>query len=485
MRWIHRGCGLLAFVFGVAAAQPLPAAPAASLPPDVEAALARGRLPRDAVVVLVAPVGGPARIAHRADVPVNPASVAKLTTTFAALELLGPSFTWTTPVYLEGPVRDGVLQGNLYLKGQGDPKLVHERLWLLLRRLQGLGVRQIAGDIVLDRSAFEVAPIDPSAFDGEPLRPYNAAPDALLVNFKSVQLTFVPDAGHARVLVEPPLAGVQWPATVPLSNGECADWRGGLRASFQDPSRIRFEGTYPAACGERAWPLAHPDAAGYAARAVAGLWREAGGQLTGQVREGRVPAGLKPAFEWPSSPLADVVRDVNKFSNNVMAQQLFLTLSLQQRGKGSFAGSREVLGAWWRERIGGEPPLIDNGSGLSRAERATAAQLGQLLQVAWSSPFMPDLAASLPMAGVDGTLRRARLGPGQPGAGPRGPGGPGSGPVGAHLKTGSLRDVSGVAGYVHGANGRRWVLVAIANHPNAGAIRPAVDALVDWIGREP
>ena len=326
------------FLAGCAATFPVAAWPQASaLPPEVEAALARGNLPRDAVVLLVAPVGGGApRLAHRIDVPVNPASVAKLATTFAALELLGPTYTWNTSVYLEGPLQGGVLQGNVYLKGQGDPKLVIERLWLLLRRLQGLGVRQIAGDIVLDRSAFAVGPVDAAAFDGEPLRPYNAAPDALLVNFKSVVLTFTPDGAQARLQVEPPLAGVQWPTSVPAAAGDCADWRAALKVQLADPTKPRFDGAFLAACGERSWPLAFPDAPGYAGRAIAGLWRELGGQVAGQVRDGRVPAGLKPAFDWPSLPLAEIVRDVNKFSNNVMAQQLFLTLSLQQRGSGTY-----------------------------------------------------------------------------------------------------------------------------------------------------
>jgi D-alanyl-D-alanine carboxypeptidase/D-alanyl-D-alanine-endopeptidase (penicillin-binding protein 4) len=443
-------------------------AAAESLPPEVEAALARGRLPRDAVVVLVVPVaGGPARLAHRADVAVNPASVAKLTTTFAALDLLGPSYAWNTQVYFDGPVRDGVLQGNLVIKGQGDPKLVQERLWLLLRRVQALGVRQITGDIVLDRSAFELPPHDPSAFDGEPLRPHNAGPDALLVNFKSVVLTFTPEGNQARVQAEPALAGVQWPATVPLAPGECSDWRSALRVNMADPLRPRFEGAYQGACNVQTWPIAFGDPASYALRAVAAQWRDLGGQLGGQVRDGRAPASLRPAFEAPSLPLAEIVRDVNKFSNNVMAQQLFLTLSLQQRGTGSLEGSREVLRAWWRDRIGGEAPAMDNGSGLSRSERVTARQLAQMLQVAWASPLMPDLMASLPLAGIDGTLRRGRRNVGL-----------------AHLKTGSLRDVTGVAGIVHAAGGRRYVLVAIANHPNAGAIRPAIDALVEWTARE-
>ena len=439
-----------------------------ALPAEVEAALVRSRLPRDAVVMLVAPVGGAPRLAHRADVPVNPASVAKLATTFAALDLLGPTFTWNTPIYFDGPVRDGVLQGNLLVRGQGDPKLVLERLWLMLRRVQAAGVRSITGDIVLDRTAFEVPPVDPAAFDGEPLRPYNAAPDALLVNFKSVLLTFTPEGTQARVQAEPALAGVQWPAVVPLSAGECADWRTALRLNVADAQRPRFEGGYLAGCGAQTWPLAFPEPASFAARAIAAMWREAGGQLDGQVREGRVPAGLKPALEWPSLPLADIVRDVNKYSNNVMAQQIFLTFSLQQRGAGTVEGSREVLRRWWRERVGGEPPAFDNGSGLSRSERIGARQLAQLLQTVWASPLMPDLVASLPLAGVDGTLRRARRQAGL-----------------AHLKTGSLRDVTAVAGYVHGAGGRRFVLVAIANHPNAAAFRPVIDALVEWAAREP
>ena len=456
-------CWLLAFAAGPSLAQ--------GLPPEVEAALARAKLPRDALSVWVANADGsaPPRLSHRAGVPVNPASIAKLATTFAALELLGPAFTWSTPVYVEGTVQGGTLQGNLYIKGQGDPKLVAERLWLLLRRVQGLGIRSIAGDIVLDRSAFDAPPPDPGAFDGEPLRPYNAAPDALLLNFKALVMTFTPQGGQAQVQVEPAMAGVQWPATVPLSPGECGDWRGGLKADFSDPARIRFAGAYPASCAERTWPVAYADPRSYSARAVAGMWQQMGGALAGQVRDGRVPAGLAPAFEMQSPALAEVVRDINKFSNNVMAQQLFLTLSLQRNGVGTFEGSREVLRRWWLERIGaGEAPVFVNGSGLSRDERITAQGLGRLLQVAWASPLMPDLAASLPLAGVDGTMRRAR----------------GKGVGLAHLKTGSLRDVSGVAGYVHGAGGKRYVLVAIANHPQAAAARAAIEALVEWVARD-
>ncbi|CAN5617694.1 D-alanyl-D-alanine carboxypeptidase/D-alanyl-D-alanine-endopeptidase [soil metagenome] len=448
----------------------LPAA--AQLPPEVDAALARGRLPRDAVTFLVADADAKAapRLSHRANVPMNPASVMKLVTTYAALDQLGPAFSWSTPVYIDGPVQAGTLHGNLYIKGQGDPKLVVERLWLLLRRVQGLGIQTIAGDIVLDRSAFETVPLDPASFDGEPLRPYNAAPEALLVNFKSVVMTFVPDrsAGIAAVSFEPPLAGVQLQATVPLAAVDCGDYRATLKPDFTDPARIRFAGNYPATCGERTWPVAYAEPKSYAARAVEGMWRQLGGKLGGVTREGAVGPGLKPVFEVASPTLTEVVRDINKYSNNVMAQQLFLTLSLQQKGTGTLEGSRDVVNRWWRERIGDDAPLLDNGSGLSRNERITASALARLLQSAWASPLMPELMSSLPITGVDGTLRRSKA---------RAAGA-------AHLKTGSLNNVAAIAGFVHAASGRRYVLVAIANHANAAAARPAFDALVDWAAKD-
>jgi D-alanyl-D-alanine carboxypeptidase/D-alanyl-D-alanine-endopeptidase (penicillin-binding protein 4) len=444
-----------------------------TLPPAVAQALARARVPAEAVSIVVEEAGskGNPLLSHRAHASMNPASVMKLVTTLAGLETLGPGWSWKTPVYIEGTAREGTLYGNVYIQGQGDPKLVAERLWLLLRRVQGLDIRNIAGDIVLDRSAFEVPTVDPGEFDGEPLRPYNAAPDALLLNFKSVLMTFVPDrsANAAHVHVEPPLAGVTWPTHVPLRETECNDYRGALRADFSDPLRPRFAGRYPVACGEKVWPLAWGDPVSYGPRAIEGMWRAIGGQLQGRVREGRVPESLSPAFALESPPLAELVRDINKYSNNVMTQQLFLTLSLQQQGQGTIADSRELLRAWWRERFGaGDEPLISNGAGLSREDRISAAALARLLQYAWTSPLMPELMSSLPISGLDGTLRPSRW---------RAEGS-------AHLKTGSLRDVASIAGYVHTTEGRRYVLVAVVNHPNANAVRPALEALVEWTARQ-
>ena len=439
-----------------------------ALPAPVIAALQRAKVPVDALHVVVMEANGSLKtsplLSHEATTSINPASLSKLSTTVAALDLLGPTFVWRTSVYLDGPVREGVLQGNVYIRGSGDPRLVVERLWLLMRRLQGLGIQKIQGDFVLDRSAFDLPERNPASFDGEPLRPYNAAPDALLVNFKSLVFQFVPDraANVVRIQVEPPLAGVQFPATVPLSNGDCSDYRSSLRPDWTDPLRIRFVGSFPAVCGEKVWPVAYAAPQQFVARAIAGMWQQVGGQLVGQVRDGVVPANLQVAFVLESPALSEVVRDINKFSNNVMAQQLFLTLSQQARGTGSWDASRDAMQAWWRDRIGGEVPVFDNGSGLSREERISALGLAHLLQFAWGSPTMSELMSSLPMSGLDGTLKRSK-----------------SQSI-AHLKTGSLRDVAGIAGYVDTANGKRLILVAVLNHANAQAARGVLDLLVDW-----
>ena len=438
------------------------------LPPDVEAALERAKVPAEALVVVVQEVGSRRpRLAWQADLAVNPASVMKLFTTYAALELLGPAWTWSTPVWLQGSVKDGVLDGNLVIKGTGDPKLVLERMWLLMRRVQQLGVTHIRGDIVLDRSAFAAPDQHPGDFDGEPLRPYNVGADALLLSHKSVVFSFTPDPvrGVAWVGADPSLSGVRVePTTLPLVEGGCNDWRGGLKADVADPLRVQFNGAFPASCGEKQWTLAHADARAYNERALTGLWREMGGQLSGSVRDGAAPT-TAPSFELGSPALAEVVRDINKFSNNVMAQQLFLTLGLTQRGAGTPAAAREVLKQWTAQRLGptATTTVIDNGSGLSRDSRASAQTIARLLQAAWASPVMPELLSSLPLNGVDGTMRRSRTAIGR-----------------AHLKSGSLRDVAAVAGYVLANSGRRQVVVAIINHPNANAARPALDALVQW-----
>jgi D-alanyl-D-alanine carboxypeptidase/D-alanyl-D-alanine-endopeptidase (penicillin-binding protein 4) len=470
----------------------VPAA-AQTMPEPVRLALKKAGIPHDAVALAAAPVvpDGAPRVRVGADRPVNPASVMKLVTTYAALDVLGPTFTWHTQFLADGAASDGLLRGNLYVRGGGDPKFVMERIAVALQAVRDAGISVVHGDMVLDQSAFQLPRVDPSAFDGERLRPYNASPEALLINFKSVILKVTPDpgAGVARIAHEPPLAGLAVDTTVPLGTGHCADWRTGLQARFDQPTAIRMVGRYPAACGQREWPVAYVDPDSYAERALEGMWRASGGLLTGRVRTGPVSATARPVHDAPSLPLADIVGDINKFSNNVMAQQLFLTLgrlpteavaSTNARtptAVATFERSRAWVGRWWRNRFGASvaEPALDNGSGLSRDERITADALLALLRDAAAHPTAGTvLLQSLPVAGVDGTATRM----GERGIMKTALGN-------ARIKTGSLRDVAAVAGYVTTQGGTPWAVVGIVNHPNASQSRPALDALLEWVANQP
>jgi D-alanyl-D-alanine carboxypeptidase/D-alanyl-D-alanine-endopeptidase (penicillin-binding protein 4) len=460
-------------------ATPLPTAPGnAALPASVNAALKQANVPLNAISVLVAPVNASpgealptARLHHRANADMNPASVMKLITTSAGLSMLGPDFTWRNRVFTDGSVKDGVLYGNLYLKGSGDPKLVVERLQNLMEAVLQKGLRDIRGDILLDGSVFDLPARNPGSFDDEPLRPYNVAPQGLLLNFSAMLFKFTPDVarGEAKVDSEPPLRNVQWSLSVPLSSAPCQDWRSQLKADFTDADHVRFAGTYPSACGEQKWPVAYVQPHTFASRMVQAMWLQAGGKLSGQARSGITPSRANLWHEAPSLPLSDIVADINKFSNNVMAQQLFLSLSSQQ-GTGNFEASRASVLQWWRQHLKDQKqPVLDNGSGLSRDERSSAQALAALLQLGAHSSYAQALQNSLAIAGVDGTVSRLK---------DRLPHSPAIGR--ARLKSGSLRDVASLAGYVDGLSGQRYVFVVIVNHPNANAARPALDKLLEW-----
>lgn len=442
---------------------------ATRLPETYFAALRSAGVPTSASYVVVEPLDrGVLRASANPAVAANPASTMKLVTTYTALRVLGPAYTWKTEAYALGRREGGVILGDLGVRGSGDPKLVVEQLWLLVERLRGLGLREIRGDLVLDKSAFGPLPHDPGEFDGDALRAYNVGPDALLVNYKALSLTFVPDleAGVARVVVLPPLAGFKVPATVKGLEGGCGDWKTRLRSDFARPMAPVFRGGYPLACGERTWNLSVLDHTEYFAAAFAALWRAGGGVWEGKVREGVIPVGSRLLAVHESPPLSDVVRDINKYSNNVMAQQLFLTLGADTgTGPASFAQSQSAVRAWLASNgLAQSGLVIENGVGLSRIERISAQNLAALLEHAYRSSVMPELMASLPVTGVDGTTRRRT---GAAGA--------------AHVKTGLLSDVRAIAGYVLAASGERYVIVAILNHPKAGAAQSAHDALLEWV----
>jgi D-alanyl-D-alanine carboxypeptidase/D-alanyl-D-alanine-endopeptidase (penicillin-binding protein 4) len=408
--------------------------------------------------------------------PRNPASVMKLVTTFAALDLLGPDYRWRTEAYLGGALVDGVLHGDLILKGYGDPKITVEQWQSFMAQLRAKGLEAIDGDLALDRSLFALPAYDPAAFDHEPLKPYNVGPDALLVNFKSLKVTLAPDAIAANVSVhaDPPLDAVTLGAPPPLSADDCSDWRTQATPAIEDHgdrAAIVFRGTYPASCGERDWWIAMLDHPHYVRAMFDTYFRAAGGRFSGGLKQRSVPAGAIPFAVLESPPLYDIVRDVNKLSNNVMARQIFLTLATTSSSPPATpAKAAATVKRWLAARKLAMPGLVlENGSGLSRRERNTAGGLNRLLMAANASPVRDEFASSLAVAAVDGTLERRFHNGDVAGQ--------------ALLKTGSLEGVRALAGYVIDATGRRFTVVAIVNDRNAARAAPALDFLVQWVYR--
>jgi D-alanyl-D-alanine carboxypeptidase/D-alanyl-D-alanine-endopeptidase (penicillin-binding protein 4) len=231
---------------------------------------------------------------------------------------------------------------------------------------------------------------------------------------------------------------------------------------------INLSGMAAGSCGEFSvyrLALSQPD---YFAGLLQMLWKELGGTLGKGVRAGVIPGNVGLVAQHDSQPLADMIRLINKQSNNVMARTLLLTLGAETSGRGATAetGARAAQSVLARQGVDTQGWVIDNGAGLSRQGRLTAGGLASMLDASWRSPLMPEFMSSLAISGVDGTVRR-RMGDHAKGM--------------AHLKTGTLRDVRSLAGYVLGASGKRYILVAMVNSDQSAAARPFYDKLVGWL----
>ena len=446
-----------------------------AMPAPVARSLEIRKIPADSLSMYVQDLdSGEVVVRWLAATPRNPASTMKLLTTLVALDTLGPTYRWKTEVYVRGKVENESIDGDLLLKGYGDPYLVTERVWQLLREIRHAGIRSIQGDLLIDDSWFDIGDYDPAAFDRQPLRAYNVAPSALLMNFKVVRYWFEPDHDRnaVRVWVDPPLQNLRVENKLALRRGYCGGYQRGITITANEAiDKMIFSGRFPTGCKSYAMDrtaLSHNE---FAYGLFTSVWRESGGEFSGGWVNARAPEDVEPIVSFDSLPLADIISGVNKNSNNVMARQILYTLSAEVLGPpGTESGGRKVIEDWLAE-TGIEFPtlMLDNGAGLSREARVSAREFGDLLQFAWRKPYMPEYLASMAISGLDGTLRRkfddARL-TGQ-----------------AHLKTGSLDHVSAIAGYLQSRSGRRFSVVMLHNFEDVhrGPGEEAQVALLRWL----
>ena len=445
----------------------------------VQQSLKANKISSQSLSVVTVPLNGPGNSTYfNADISVNPASTMKLVTTYAALELLGPTHQWKTEFFTDGQLKNGVLNGNLYLKGGGDPKLNMEKLWLMMRDLRANGVLQVTGDLVLDRSHF-VQPQLPSFNDdgGDANKPFLVAPDSLLVNLKALRFIARTEGGKVHIAAEPPIASIRIDNRVKaLPAAKCPGWpdvRYNPVTEF-DGTTVIVTGKLAEGCSSQTY-LSLLDHPGYAAGAIRAIWQELGGSIMGKDRLAPVPEKARLLARAYSPDLTEIIRDINKYSNNTMAQQLFLSLGAKYRNEadGDDAKAAQRVVRQWLAKKGITAPhlVMENGSGLSRAERVSAREMATLLQAAWKSPYAAEFMASLPLVAMDGTMRK-RL--------HRTP------LVGeARIKTGTLNNVRAIAGFSRDSNGNSWAVVAILNDPRPWGASSILDQVLLDLYKQP
>ena len=440
----------------------------AVLPPEVRALIKRSGIPPQNVGLAVRRIGAERPLAwHEAERMFNPASVVKVATAFAALDVLGPDHRWTTRFARTGEIRNGVLEGDLHFIGGGDPRLTAERFLFMLSDLRERGLREIRGALVVDDSHFSAPPHDPGAFDGRRHKPYNAGPGGAAVNLKTHRVVIYPDGDRGiGARLEPPSAHVEVKNGLRPGKGRCRNWRRSARDSLRDDGAravLVLKGTFPRRCGEQSFYASALSHASYAAGVFGAMWERLGGAWGGEWRRGPTPEGATVMAEHESPPLSEAVKMMNKHSSNLIARNIFLSLPAEsprtlERARTVFESSLESAGA------GGG--FVENGSGLSRDSRMSPAQLARILESAWSGPMRAEMASSLPIVGLDGTMKRRLRNHDLAGMG--------------RFKTGSLRGVKSIAGYARDSRGREFVFVCLIKWGNGAAARRLQDSLLKW-----
>ncbi len=454
--WVHAPV-----IAGPAVAAPAPLAdPTAPVAPVVPLTL-QGRI--DAVLAATflagATVGvhvvdladGSVLYSRNAELPQNPASNVKLVTTAAALALLGPEHRYVTRVYIDPSTLHGhTIDGDLYLRGGGDPSLVTGDLYQLASDLRALGITRVTGGLVLDTTQFDRDELPPGFDQKDELVAYRAPGGALSVNFGTYVVLARPGSkeGEATLAaIDPPVPSIKLENKATTEAGA----RTRLRISLEPEAKghgvtVQLAGTIglDAAPAEYRYPVSAP--AEYTGEVFRLVLAQRGVKLgKAAVRSAAIPADAERLAIARSQPVSVLVRSVNKLSNNYMAEHILKTLD--PAAPQSYAGGLARVHAWLRELGMPGDVRMTNGSGLYDTNRLSPLQLTHLLtRMHRDFRVAGDFLASLPIAGADGTLRSRLQDTGAERF--------------VRAKTGSLDQVSALSGYA-GAVGKPPIAFSI------------------------
>jgi D-alanyl-D-alanine carboxypeptidase/D-alanyl-D-alanine-endopeptidase (penicillin-binding protein 4) len=385
----------------------------------------------------------------------TPASVIKILTTYAGVLGLGLDYRWDTQFLYQGKIKRGVLYGDFYIKASGDPTLATKDIDEIVSQIRNSGIRKIKGNIIIDRTLFSVGSKNSSGFDRNVYSPYNAMPDAIMFNKRQSTFCITPHGKRVRISKDVPDKSYKIVNKLRIVNGSCRRGRSWPRVSIKTNSSQRstifLSGKLSKRCGKRTIckVVSMPHRAFYYALRD-GLKKGKIG-VTGALKLKKTPKNAKYLFSHYSEPLEEVIATITKKSDNLMARQLFLTLGAKLYGAPSTtAKSRKAV-----ERILNryhilEPgtTFISNGSGLSRRAKLTAISLANLLEHAEKN-YGQRWMETLSVAGIDGTIHRRFANSVVYGR--------------AWMKTGTIKGVKNIAGYVDGASGERYVVVVLVN----------------------
>jgi D-alanyl-D-alanine carboxypeptidase/D-alanyl-D-alanine-endopeptidase (penicillin-binding protein 4) len=438
----------------------------------MRAALISG-IPLSSISIVVKEPQGVTILSLNPDVTHKMGSAMKLLTTFVALDQLGPHFRFHTDLFAN-PVAGHPERWKMALRGGGDSGFQYADLMALLRQAQDEGVRRLDGNIIVDRRRFNIEKQLTSGIDLNSGSLSGIRPNSLSVGYSAIELR-LPRNRRGEITIDPPFKLLLPTNRFVQQHRECPkDWEEDLNLIAHAPSPKKIEaveliGTWPENCPEGVIRRAPLSANEQLKWSVWNALRELGRNVRPEMMDGDAPSYAEVSIRYLSKPLAILVRDINKFSNNVAARTLLLNLAAESgRLPASAEDGAEIIQNWLKSRGFNFPELvIENGSGLSHKEVLSAGHLTELLNAFKKEEQFGYFLDSLPIPGEIGTLQKRFVGR--------------EDRLQWHLKTGRLDGLKVLAGYRVAPNGEIYTLVCMVEHENADQALALQEALMDWM----
>ncbi|MEM7646728.1 MAG: D-alanyl-D-alanine carboxypeptidase/D-alanyl-D-alanine-endopeptidase [Pseudomonadota bacterium] len=371
-----------------------------------------------------------------------PASLSKIPTALAFLKNRSMDETFKTWIYKTGKIKKGVLEGDLYLKGGGDPTLVNESMWLMIRELKRSGIQKITGNIYVDESYFDSDYYSRGRQNVRVDRAYDAPVSALSLNWNSLTIFIRPGdrvGGPAKVFLDPSLSDVE----IQNRSKTMAGTRRTVtvkRLSKDGRTVIRVEGSFGIHAKEKAFYKSIEDASLWTGKTFKKILNESGVEAKGSVSLSSVPKNATQLVEFDSWEIPRVMSALSKFSNNFVAEMLTKHIGKKQGAPATMEDGLKAINTFLAEKgwKASEYNFV-NPSGFTRKNKMRADRLGELLSQSYEQfSLAPEFLSSLPISGIDGTLEkrmkkvmRAKV----------------------RAKTGYLNGVVGLAGYMESRSG--------------------------------